>query len=867
MTTVARGRDVRRIVAAHGGIISFDVFDTLLWRRTPRPIDVFANIPHSARARSIAVPAVEPIPFATARRQAETDARLLAASRVGTSEVTISDIYQQLVLTMGWDEEPDVADALIAAELGAEADVLVADVELLDLVRKQQAGGRRMVVVSDTYLTSEHVSQLLASTGYPTDAFEAVVTSSEYGVSKSSGLFDVVLSRLGCAAAELLHIGDLPGADVVPLRELGGRTVRWPIARDEAIALTATETGTADLPMSLTHAGDCATAADGGLTSLRARMVFPDDMGTARDRLESGYERFGSLVYGPAMVGFLAWVCGRAQTLGLQRLYLFQREGPFLHDLLEKLQPVMGVDLDLHVLDVSRAALAPARTPNVTLAYIVDQVASRRPRRFADVMTDLGLDGVTVNRWSADDRLTHADAGALRDAIVADRKLLEQAQDHLEIRRRDLYKYVSDHVDLSAERIGVVDLGWAGSIQRSLYEALVHLGFAGRLEGLYLATNSGALGYLDRGNRAEGFLASNGQPTGLEPLFRNLEIIEQSCLAPIGSVRSYDENGAPIRAANEIGSAQWYSIARVQAGAHAFVDEWAVHQSGPPSALDTEVWRENVRRILRRFASGPTRSEIELFRSWRHDDNKGVKTTEQLVPTLFENRSVGRAMLAQHLQMDELLWASAIEALNAPPGRTERLDAVADLADDALGRHVAATRVVAVRDDGDHGSGDVVAAYVGGEARRPTEVRLGLSCGPAIVRIHGVTVEIEANGESRTETFTTFGQIKVGRGAKELSADLAVVRGDRLRLIVPMADIGARLGAQQRVRVLVELTAEPFVPNPNPLMQKALTRGEGVARLALQKGAPLAIRMARAAGAGPVIRRVIGEVRGGLRRT
>ena len=103
-------------------------------------------------------------------------------------------------------------------------------------------------------------------------------------------------------------------------------------------------------------------------------------------------------------------------------------------------------------------------------------------------------------------------------------------QADLDRRRAGLHRYLRGAVAIDVAQIGVVDLGWAGSIQKSLSLGLAQIGFTGTVRGLYLATNEGAEQHLTSTNRNEGFVANLGSPEGFEPVFRNLEVIEQSCL-------------------------------------------------------------------------------------------------------------------------------------------------------------------------------------------------------------------------------------------------------------------------------------------------------------------------------------------------
>jgi predicted HAD superfamily hydrolase len=219
--SVARTRAMRAMLEDHDGVVSFDVFDTLLWRRHPRPIDVFHDIPGAAARRGRPLPRVDAAAFATARRGAEAMARLLVAEELETREVTLHQIHHRLALALVWDMgDEELMTDLRAAELAAERETLVADRELLRLTDELASAERRMVIVSDSYLSAPQVAALVTAAGYPAATFERSFTSSNFGVSKSSGLFDVVIKELDLHPAQLLHVGDLPAP-------ISGRWRRW----------------------------------------------------------------------------------------------------------------------------------------------------------------------------------------------------------------------------------------------------------------------------------------------------------------------------------------------------------------------------------------------------------------------------------------------------------------------------------------------------------------------------------------------------------------------------------------------------------------------------------------------------------------
>lgn len=852
--TAFRARALDGLLAAHRGVLSFDVFDTLVWRRVPRPVEAFHEIPRVAAATGRDVPSIDPARFANARRRAEAHARRKTALVSGAVEVTLRQIVEELVLALGWPRDEALLGALVEAEVATEAEVLVADRHARAVVAAEAAQGRRLVAVSDTYFSADQVLQLLAAVGYPHDVFERIFVSSEHERGKASGLIDVVLRELAVRPEELLHVGDNIHADVEPFCRAGATGVRWPVAHDRAIELAVQEAGTEALPMRTTIVARDLTAVDGGVTALRARLVAPRD---EPDPPADGHERFGRLVYGPVLVGFANWVCQRAEELDVSAIYLFQREGRFLEAFIRQVATVRGQRLRTEVLPVSRAALAPARYPAVTVDYLAERLYGRRARRVGDVFADLGIPDVNLRGWPAERRVTTNEAAELHSLLAGVPGAIEAIGRDLEQRRAGVTRFVRDHLDTRASTVAVVDLGWAGSIQRSLSEALTGAGFQGMVRGLYLATNAGAEAHFSATNHNEGFVADVGLPDGMEPLFRNLEVLEQCALEHRGSVLAYGEDGSVIEAPDDVALSQWQAIARVQDGARRFLEEWAAYGEDrlAPDPGQIEVWRHVARDALLRFCASPSEEEVELFRDWSHDDNKGSRSIERLVPHVFDDAGAAGWVLAEVLAADELLWASAVSASHPPVGPSAPVAIRASVDDAGQGRSVPPLAAVARR------SGTTVVAYVGAEAVRFGNVRVALALGPAVVTVQRVTVELSDQRGSVLQR----GVVEGIRGrVSRVAADVVVIRGRTFRFRVRISDQGAAPVGPQRVRLLVELEAKQFAPRRLPFIGGAKERLARLGRRTFEAGAPTAARVASRLGRFPRTHRVLSGLKQAL---
>lgn len=186
-------------------VVSFDIFDTLLRRNVKRPTDLFCEL---ERQNGLAG-------FHDNRILAERDAR---RARGRNGEADIFDIYAELAPKYGQDGE-----AMLQRELAAERNACRADEEMKEVVRILKEKGVRMIAVSDMYLPSDFLRELLSGCGY--EGFERVFVSCEHGAGKTGGALQRMVSAELGESLRYVHIGDNMGADVQGSRKAGWNTI------------------------------------------------------------------------------------------------------------------------------------------------------------------------------------------------------------------------------------------------------------------------------------------------------------------------------------------------------------------------------------------------------------------------------------------------------------------------------------------------------------------------------------------------------------------------------------------------------------------------------------------------------------------
>ena len=221
-----RVREARRMLT--GGkvkLLSLDVFDTLLLRERTSEQERFAG---AARRMHLRFPAVSSSEFYEARSLAHRMAYQSMPPTEGCREASAERIFAIMsrILALPAAAVP----VMMEAELQYEAGHLRVNPVVRGLLRDALAGNVRVIAVSDMYWSGEAVAGLVGRLLPEAGAISKVYSSSDYGVSKHSGLlFDRVLQESGLLPDQILHAGDHYTSDfLMPYVRCGMRSVWLP---------------------------------------------------------------------------------------------------------------------------------------------------------------------------------------------------------------------------------------------------------------------------------------------------------------------------------------------------------------------------------------------------------------------------------------------------------------------------------------------------------------------------------------------------------------------------------------------------------------------------------------------------------------
>lgn len=177
-------------------VISFDVFDTLIFRPVSKPSDLFFFVGEKLKY----------LDFCKIRIEMEEKARREKYKNYGVGEITFEEIWGMMEKETGIPKEHGMK-----MEFEIEMQYCFANPYMKCVVEKLRALGKTMIITSDMYLGQEEIKQLLIHCGYGT--FSNYFISCEYGKAKHDGSLYQEIKNYCENSEKIIHIGDNKAAD------------------------------------------------------------------------------------------------------------------------------------------------------------------------------------------------------------------------------------------------------------------------------------------------------------------------------------------------------------------------------------------------------------------------------------------------------------------------------------------------------------------------------------------------------------------------------------------------------------------------------------------------------------------------------
>lgn len=577
-------------------VLSLDCFDTLIWRNTHAPTDVFADLPFPGGG-------IEP------RMWAETNARKVAWTKRGKKEVGLEDIYRAM---MPGADDAAIEDA-IARELAVEARHAFAFEPTVALIHEAKRRGLKVVLVSDMYLSEDQLRAHIAAAAGPEllDLVDHVFVSNAYGEGKRDGLFAQVLAVLGVEPDKVVHVGDNRGADYLAAETHGLHAVHLIQFDDESAARLRMEAATALMLDSQAGITRPVCQAHRAQVALRSS----DDPATV----------LGHDVMGPALHAFSMWLKQEIDALSASlgrpvRPLFVMRDGYLPYRVFDTLFPDAGA----RTVEISRfVALRASIADRESLDHYLEEWLERLP------INSLGRQLMLFeNEYARFQKI--ADLDDARRAFAKFVRAPEQLR-KIVIRRSGFLKKLMAHLaaaDVQAgDAVCLVDIGYNGTVQNFLTPVLtecMNLNVSGRYIFLREKTQSG----LDKRGMLD---IRNFDYRTLHALSRSIVVVEQLCNIEQGSTIDFSADGTPIREDVDAKAAHNQAREIVQKSCLAFARESGRGIVKTPDADEIDGRCRAAAATLARLFFLPNAREVEVFESFNYDLNMGTAMHEALI--------------------------------------------------------------------------------------------------------------------------------------------------------------------------------------------------------------------------------------------
>ncbi len=539
--------------------------------------------------------------FVFKRRLAEFVARKLSPDQ----EITLEAIYQ--IFSKVFRLPREKIDDLIEIELNLERQMSEPIGLMRDYVKNISSSGIPYVFLSDVYLSQSFVADLLRRADIPFQPEQLWISSEKKKTKASGDLFACLFTQKKMSPKDILHIGDNYEIDFSQSQKQGLRAFDFSISRPDPFESRLYRRTSGGLVGEL-------LAGVARNMRLKSQSISP----------KSIYYELGRTLVGPLTLLFSIWLMKRFEKTKLQKVFFLARDGDLPFQFMEHLKEKLNLRWQNCYLEVSRQAL---RLPGILtlqmkdLDWIFDFVSEltlkmvlRRLNIAPQSSEAMGL-LARASIESLESPLSSHQIAKLKKLLMETewRRLIET---NASCARALLLQYLDSQKFLNQEAVGLVDLGWKGSLRGSLSSVLAIAERNVELRDFYFGLLVPERSE-DPKHIREAFLFSRDLGSTYFGLgARTIPLMEILLSSDSFSTMGYEQLGQsiePVFDENEDERAQFVLIQDLHRGALDFLKEFRLEELKILKDCSDDFLRTSVASLLAGFANSPSHEEAEAF--------------------------------------------------------------------------------------------------------------------------------------------------------------------------------------------------------------------------------------------------------------
>lgn len=629
--------------------ISFDIFDTLLFRTVEKPTDIFEKTGTRAVEMGELPSYLNGEDYRTFRIKAEKKAREMEKKNSGTTEITYQQIFEAMPEYLGR------RDLLKDLEYQIEGESCYINPVILKVLETLSDSGYRIIGISDMYFSEEEINGLLLKGGFRGKKFPIYV-SSEYQATKSSGeLYDIVLHQLNLSQAQMLHIGDNYNSDYLMASEKGLQTIHYCIHD-------------ADLYKGLQYER---LIYENNLPQLHAMRRYVPSL----NEEYSGdlWYQSGVQIYGPLLSAFTEWVVDMAVKEEIHQIFPLMREGRLLTKLLNAEIESRGLDIRVEPLYVSRKAVfIPALTQ--IKPDKLEGIFKASQSTVHSVMQIFGLEQFEeeyIEQYGDDSEKSYYRLADEFCEFLQQERIQDSFQAFRKQKVEEAYGYFRQ-MGLK-ERCITVDIGFHATIQTGMEAILREKGIHNHNLHLMAFSTKGTIDNVYQNVDIRGYVGCFGGNEEINTYVTwHPRLLEQAIMCDEGSTQGYcqkqDGTYGPVLGKKDlIPEEQKKRTAKIQQGILELQKEYLRVRQQKQSGCLRPVPLETA-RAYERLVKIPSLKEAMTFGTTVHDENYGVESGSILCgkEKIDYIRSHGFSEFTKAYDVSAELWLEGLRTCAEP---------------------------------------------------------------------------------------------------------------------------------------------------------------------------------------------------------
>ncbi|MBD3879035.1 MAG: glycosyltransferase [Quinella sp. 1Q5] len=529
-------------VASNGQVVTFDIFDTLLMRTVAEPYNVNEII--QLKVEDLLGKSFD---FPKMRIAAEQDAR-----QTKGGDVTLDEIYKSFAALTNLDDT--TCKKIRELEVATEVELILPRAEVVGWFNElRDCYHKKIWLVSDMYLQTPDLERLLKKCGVI--GYDKLLISCETGLRKdTAAIWERFMHDGFNAPGNLIHLGDNETSDIqIPsdrkfstyhLMNAFNLFTLTPFGKMLAERLDGKKSLYAGILLGILLA-----------KKFQSPFILNSEMSERPGKLVmKNFREFGYWFFGTPLLTYILWLIQKTREDEIRRLLFLARDGYFLQPLYKLVTKLLNVEpLPCDYFYASRRAVTVASVSNLSQTEdIIKLNFNGTLKQFFNARFGLNLgDDTKIS-------LPNESFDLVKKAIE---EHAEEILSHASTEQKNYKKYV-DNLGGEFDKVGLVDMGYSGTIQYHL-QRLTKKTFT----GYYFATTATNRFGSEAPDRMRGCFTDNDDyQTTKSAVYKYHLLFESILTAPDAQLQYFDDLGKPTFGEPEAGQIHFADILEINEG-------------------------------------------------------------------------------------------------------------------------------------------------------------------------------------------------------------------------------------------------------------------------------------------------------------